>query len=317
MADTQTAAEVRGDYTIAELRGMIAGGEAKKAVPAEKSESGPDSGTDDKAGKKAERGEDGKFTKAKDGEGDDKKPEPEAEDGPQKRINKAVKAQREAERKAEQLAREIEELKKGGDKKPEPKKDETPKADAAKEPKKPEAKDFSSYEEYVEALTDWKVDVRDRERERKEAERKQAEANEAHKKAWAKKVDAAREIHDDYDEVMEEHGDAPISRAMHNAIAESDIGPQLGYYLATHLDEAAEIAKMSPTKAIAAMARIEDKLTAAKPAETKDTKPAKKELPKPARNVGGGATAKEQKLDDPDLSFAEFRRIAGAHFRRR
>jgi hypothetical protein len=320
MADNNEAAEVRGDYSIGELRSMLGGETTKEAVPAAKAESGPNSGTDDKSAGKAERGDDGKFKSAKEKEGEgEKKPEPEAGDGPQKRINKAVAKQREAERRAEQLARENEELKKGSGKQPEQKK-EAPKAEA-QDAKKPEAANFTSYEDYVEALTEWKVEQRERAREAKEAERKRAEASESHKKAWEKKVDAVREKHEDYDDVMEEAGSTPISRAMHNAIAESDIGPELAYYLATNTEEAARIAKLNPYQAAKEMGRIEDKLTEApadkKPAEDKKPKAEKKELPKPARTVGGGATPKEAKLDDPEMPYLEFKRIAGAHLTRR
>jgi hypothetical protein len=304
---------VRGDHSIAELRAMLGGKPAEKeAAPAEKSESAPDSGTDDKTAGKPARGEDGKFQKTSKEDGEESKDDkPAGEDGPQKRINKAVKAQREAERKAEQLQREIEELKKGGTK-PEGKK-ETKAADPD-EPKKPKQEDFDTFEEFIDKLTDYKADLRDYHREKKEREKKQAEAQESFKKTWEKKKDTAREKFDDFDEVMETAGDTPISRVMHSIINESEIGPQLGYYLATHPEEAAAIKDMTPYAATKAMAKIEDKLTDSKPAE--DKKQAKKELPKPPRNVGGNATPKEPKLDDKDIDIGTFKRIARAHLNR-
>lgn len=287
--------------------------ETKEAVPAEKSESGPDSGTDDKSAGKPARGEDGKFKPPKEEGEASKEDKPEGEDGPQKRINKAVKAQREAERKTEQLQREIEELKKG--KPSEGKKDEKPKAADPNEPKKPKQEDFDTFEEFIDKLTDYKADLRDYQRDKKERERKAAEANESFKKTWEKKKDAAREKFDDFDEVMETAGDTPISKVMVQIINESEIGPQLGYYLATHPEEAAAIKDMTPYAATKAMAKIEDKIAEpAKPAE--DKKQAKKELPKPPRNVGGNATPKEPKLDDKDTDFATFKRIARAHLNR-
>lgn len=332
MADTQEAApEARGDYTIAELKQMLTGGD--KAAPAADegkskdkpdAKSAPDSGTDDK---RQERGADGKFKPgAKDGEqekGSEADPDKDLPEGVKKRIGKAVAKQRAAEAKAEQLARENEELKKGGGKTEQPKKE--PAKAEEKSSKKPEAGDFKSYEEYVEALTDWKVEQKDAERAKKETERKQAEENKARKSAWDKKIEAARDKHDDYDDVMEESGSTPISRAMHNAIAESEIGPELGYYLAKNPDEAARIAKLNPYQTAKEMGKIEDQLTEAStdkaaadkaaPAEDKKT-PVKKELPRPPRNVGGQATPKEPKLDDPNTDFGTFKRVARAHLNR-
>lgn len=303
------------------MRAMLGGKSEEAAAPAEKSESAPDSGTDDKAAGKQARGEDGKFSKtSKEDGGDDSKEDkqPAGEDGPQKRINKAVKAQREAERKAEQLQKEIEELKKTGDKKPaEAKKDDKPKADP-NEPKKPKQEDFDSYEEYIDKLTDYKADLRDFQREKKEKERKQTEAAQEFTKAWEKKKEAAREKFPDFDEVMEDAGETPISRLMHSIINESEVGPHLGYYLATHPDEAAAIAKMTPYATARAMGKIEDKLSAEPETPAADKKPAaKKDLPKPPRNVGGNASPKEQKLDDPDIPFESFKRLAKGHFGRK
>ena len=47
---------------------------------------------------------------------------------------------------------------------------------------------------------------------------------------------------------------------MLEAIAESDIGPKLGYYLSQNLDESLRISRLSPTSQAVAMGRIEAKL---------------------------------------------------------
>jgi hypothetical protein len=306
-----TTPEVRGDYTIAEMRSMLGGDKAPPAADEgdkkPEAKSAPDSGT--------EKQKAGKLPRAEDGKEPENAEDKELPEGVQKRIGKALKAQRDAERKNAELQKELEELRKpaqaAGAKKAEQKK-EPPKAD-----KQPEAGDFTSYDDYVIALTKWGIRQERESSQKADADKKAAEALKARQTVWSEKKDRARTLHPDLDDVLEAMGDTPLSQAVHNAITESDIGPQLAYYLATHTDEAARISKLNPFLAMKEMGRLEDKLAPSTAEKDKPQTPAKKELPKPARAVTGTTTtAREQRLDDPDLPLDEFKRMASSHFRR-
>lgn len=85
-----------------------------------------------------------------------------------------------------------------------------------------------------------------------------------------------------------------------NVIAESDVGPQLAYYLAHNLDTADQIASMSPARAAAALARLETRLSA--PVRKTSSAPAPTpQLNKPA--------AKRPDATDPSVSWEEFCRL--------
>jgi hypothetical protein len=58
---------------------------------------------------------------------------------------------------------------------------------------------------------------------------------------------------------------------MLEAIAESDIGPKLGYYLSQHLDEALTISRLPPMQQAVAMGRIEARLLSAPPPPPRPT----------------------------------------------
>jgi hypothetical protein len=84
---------------------------------------------------------------------------------------------------------------------------------------------------------------------------------------------------------------APIqyTPAMLEVIATSDKGPDLGVYLAQHLDEADRISKLSPVAAAAALGRIEASLSAPRQPEKQPSR-----APAPPSTLGGPAPAKKE-----------------------
>lgn len=75
---------------------------------------------------------------------------------------------------------------------------------------------------------------------------------------------------------------APISDAMAEVIQESDIGPQIAYYLGKNTAEAEQIAQLDPVRAARAIGRIEAKLEKP-PAPPPAPKPVSKAPPPPPR----------------------------------
>jgi hypothetical protein len=74
-----------------------------------------------------------------------------------------------------------------------------------------------------------------------------------------KKISDGRAKYEDFDDVALSNS-VPITPAMAEAIAESDIGADLAYFLGNNPSEAAKIASMSPVSALRALGRIEAKL---------------------------------------------------------
>jgi hypothetical protein len=348
MAENNEAApeSVRGDYSIGELRGMLRGDEPKpaagepkdKETPAAGGEqpaagTEPNSGTDGKQAGEADgkpRGTDGKF-KAKDenaGEpGDDKgeKESGEVPAGVQKRIDKAVRAQRDAERRADEAERKLTEsqVSRPGDgkEKPEAKPAQSAgdKAESAPTRPKPEPAKFETYEAYIEDLTKWTIEQERAADQRSQSQRSRQDAEKETLRKHQERVAKAKAATlKDFDEVMEGAKDLPITRDMHTAIVTSEQGPELAYHLAKHPDEVKRIAALPPIRQIAELGKIEAALeAAARPAEKKPPAAEKKPLPKPAAPMGGGSgSAKEQKIDDPDIDMGTFKRLARAHFKK-
>jgi hypothetical protein len=165
----------------------------------------------------------------------------------------------------------------------------TPPKAAEKSPEtgKPVAANYTTYEEYVEALTDWKL-------EQREALRKQVEAQQSTAETVRTQVEAARAKYPDYDEVVNDQ--VPISPAMAEVLVASEHGADVAYWLGSNPADCAKIAKMTPAQAGAALARIEAQLSESAPAKPQP-KAAVTKAPKPPATVQGGSGSADPEPD--------------------
>ena len=117
--------------------------------------------------------------------------------------------------------------------------------------------DFQTYAEYVRALTEQTMDLREKASQSKQSER----AYEEHRK---ERSDA---FNDHAAPLAQQYGDGfwdaitdpslKISEAMADAVMELDnLGPYTMLYLAAHRDEASKISKMNPRAATVAIGRL-------------------------------------------------------------
>ena len=153
---------------------------------------------------------------------------------------------------------------------------------------------FAEYDQYLEALADWKADQKvaefRKQAEQQTAQRSQAEQLQAIQRAYDERVEKARAKYQDYDDVA--HGPVPINDAMALAIRASEDGPDIAYYLGNHVEEAQRIYRLPPLLAVAEIGRIGAKLASAPP----PTKPVTR-TPAPITPVGSGSSP--QQTDDP------------------
>ncbi len=170
--------------------------------------------------------------------------------GVQKRIGELVREREEAKRETEYWR---EQAMKG-----------QPKAEPIKNDEKPKVDQFQSYEEYLEALADYKAEQKFTERERKreqetQQERATREFNDM-RATFAERIEQAAEKYEDFEEVAFSE-DVPVSEAMATAIMQSDLGPDLLYHLGQNPKEAARIARLPPIAAIRELGKLEAKLS--------------------------------------------------------
>jgi len=168
----------------------------------------------------------------------------------------------------------------------------------------PRQDQFNTYEEYLDARTEYLVELKSQQREQ---ERLHALAQEQHQKqqqVWKSRAETAADKYDDFDDVIEEATNSVVlKQAAMQALFESDMGPELLYYLHKHPEEQKAIYGMSSTNSVKALGRLEEKLSS-KPAKVITPSSA----PEPITPVNS-AKSNTKSLDDPNLTDAEFARI--------
>lgn len=159
----------------------------------------------------------------------------------QKRIDKEVWRARQAEQKAAELEERLAALEK---------------LSAPKPAEKPKLEDFDTQEEYVEALTDWKLEQRLSEREQKRDEADQTTKAKAKveelQKAFSTREEEFRAKTPDYDDVWPNFIVPKTSTgvAVANFVAGSEYGPELIYKLGKDVDLAGTLFAMPPEYAV-------------------------------------------------------------------
>ena len=272
--------------------------EQQSPSPADASTETPETVTEElqqtepqEAAEKPEQGDEG------DDQGGEEKPQEKPKRSARERINELTKRAHEAER-------EVQRLREASERRP------------AETAEKPSPDKFGSYDEYVEALADWKADQRVAESfKKRDAERSQAaaaRAAEARAQAWAERQSEFREATPDYDAVV---GKSSVQVAAHvvDTLLDSDSGPELAYHLAKHPETVKRINALSPLAAARELGRIEAALSI--PAAPQ-VKPASK-APAPITPVRSSAPAAVDLASANMDQYIAARRKQGATFRRR
>ena len=272
--------------------------EQDQSSPADASSESPEAVTEEshqpeqqEAAEKPEEGDEG------DDQSGEEKPQEKPKRSARERINELTKRAHEAEREAQRW-REAAERK------------------TADPSEKPNPDKFGSYDEYVEALADWKADQRVAESfKRRDAERSQAaeaRAAEAKAQAWAERQSEFREATPDYDAVV---GKSAVQIAPHvvDTLLDSESGPELAYHLAKRPETVKRINALSPLSAARELGRIE--ATLSNPAAPQ-IKPASK-APAPITPVRSSAPAAVDLASANMDQYIAARRKQGATFRRR
>jgi hypothetical protein len=113
---------------------------------------------------------------------------------------------------------------------------------------------------------------------------------------WTKKVSEASKKYDDFDEVAFAE-DLPIAPAMAAAMRDSDLGPDVAYYLGKNPSEAQRISQLSPAAQVREIGKIEARL------EMKPVRQPSK-APPPIDPVGSGKGSSSVNLES--MTQAEY-----------
>lgn len=205
-----------------------------------------------------------------------------------------------AERRAAELEREIAALRNW--------KSDGPKAgeEGGSDPDEPKQADFKTAGDYLRAMTKYEVaKAANDARANAAQQRQQSEANSA-VAAFVERQDAFRAANPDYDEIVGAANIEMPNDAMQYLI-ESEAGPALTLHLARNPDEITRLKKLSPTRRVAELGKLEAKLEPPKQADKAATleAPQVSKAPAPIQALEG-KTATVTK-DPSQMNFQELR----------
>jgi hypothetical protein len=134
------------------------------------------------------------------------------------------------------------------------------------------------------------------ERDKEDKARKAAAEQEARFKAWADRVNAAKNDLPDFDDMVQS-SDVRVSDPIRDAIIESEHGPKILYYLAENSEFAKKLGNMSVVSAVREIGKIEARF------EKGDAKPdvkavvGKSKAPAPITPLRGAVNTVDAGLD--------------------
>ena len=171
---------------------------------------------------------------------------------------------------------------------------------------KPKEDDFETHEEYLEKLTDWKIDQR--ERVRAEAAVKQAAKEK--EEDFIAVIEAGPEKYPDFNEVARkstQDGGPSISQAMVEAMIEAENPVDIAYWLGQNVGESRRIYHMNPLAAAREIGKLEVMLAGGQNGPPQRTKT---KAPSETRRVRGKEVVSESLNDAADKDdYATYKRL--------
>jgi len=222
---------------------------------------------------------------------DDPPAEPqEKEKGVQKRIDELTRKRREAEREAEYWkAKAI-----GKEGATEPRREDTTTIPAS-QTGKPTADQYDNYEDFLEALSDWKTDQKIAQREFTARQQREQEERQKALQTHTSRVEKAKEVYEDFEEVLDDARDITMPDETLLTIIESEHSADIVYHLAKNRALALKIAAMSPKRQLIEIGKLEERLEKAEKPVKRITK-----APEPVKAVGGKGTVTKSPEDMSD-----------------
>jgi hypothetical protein len=215
-------------------------------------------------------------------EGEEEPAKPKRTGGFQRKIERLV-------RENEYLARRFHELAQQQRQQPPP--PQQPQQQPAVADGRPRQDQFDSYDEYLDKLTDWKLEARLQQEHAAQQQRHQAAQQQERLTGWQQRVGQFKSEAPDFEDVLESVDHINLTPVLQQAIMADALGPKLAYELARRPEDFARIASLDPVGALTALGEFKARLEPAKTAAPSNGVKPVSRAPNPIRPVGNGAGA--------------------------
>ena len=217
-------------------------------------------------------------------EGEEEPAKPKRTGGFQRKIERLV-------RENEYLARRFHELTYQQQQRPQQPPQQPQQQPAVAQDGRPRQDQFDSYDEYLDKLTDWKLEARLQQEHTAQQQRQQAAQQQERLTGWQQRVGQFKNEAPDFEDVLESVDHINLTPVLQQAIMADALGPKLAYELARRPEDFARIASLDPVGALTALGEFKARLEPAKTAApSSGVKPVSR-APNPIRPVGNGAGA--------------------------
>ena len=210
-----------------------------------------------------------------------------------KRFDKVTQRAKEAEARAIELENRLKSYEAGNQQVQQEQKPVAPEG-------KPQASQFNDAFEYAEALAEWSAENALRQRDEQDASRKAEKAQKKVLDAWTEKVAKAKDSMPDFD-AMVKSSEIVVGNEIRDSIIESDVGPQILYFLASDEEFAKKLTEMPVVKALREIGKLEAKFEAKEvntPKAEKVKEPVSgSKAPSPIRPLTGGKVGADVLID--------------------
>ena len=159
---------------------------------------------------------------------------------------------------------------------------------------KPSMAQFSNVEDYVEAVSDWKLNQRDQATKQQHEERQRQTVAEKANDIYARAEKVEGFDRDVFDSL-------PITEAVAYAIMDSDVPEKIMAHLAQNPAEANRLVALSPARQAAEIGKLEAKLSTVKDVQVS-------KAPAPISPVGAKGVASKDPSQMTDKEFADWRK---------
>ena len=168
---------------------------------------------------------------------------------------------------------------------------------------KPVRTAYANEADYIDALTDWKIEER---LPGHLARHQQATQQSTVERDFVARENTVKALLKDYDDVIADAAHVVIPTPVAHAILTSEFGPDLRYYLATHTEEAEALNNMSHESALRTIGRIEAKVE--QQVLARKTKPVQKVTgaPPPIKPVSPGAAPVAPDLNSGSMTTTDW-----------
>ncbi len=174
------------------------------------------------------------------------------------------------------------------------------------DPEEPKQADFKTVGEYSRALIKYEAKKAAEAGRRQHTQRQQQEQANALTSAFAQRQDEFRKANPDYDKIVGA-ADIETTPAMMQYLIESEVGPALTLHLANNPEEISRLRKLSPSRQMAELGKLEIKLEKPAAPAKADAGPSKEisKAPAPIAMLEGKTTPVQK--DPSQMSVSELR----------